>query len=237
MITISRDVNDILKSMRNAGKLRDIKNKGNLGEDAVLSLCLEYKRGCNGILIQSFQYPYASNREGKNYIGNIKYENGKYYEVTDRNGLEDEIDILLITPYRIFPIEVKSYKANIQIYDHWMRRDNNGATGGGNKMQEVDKSPVAQAEKHARHLYHQLSPVLPDGAASYIVPIVCFVDKCAVDDDRAPANQEYLPVTILNTLPSTLGKYNVPLRYGLDLDAVRRRLKEIKISTRKEFGL
>lgn len=236
MINIGADVNSILRNMRNAGKLMDIKGKGDLGEDAVLNLCLEFKRGCNGILIQSFQYPYASNREGKNYIGNIKYENGEYFEVTDRQGLEDEIDILLITPYRIFPIEVKAYKANIQIYDHWMKRDNNGP-GKPKGMIEVDKSPVAQAEKHARHLYHQLSPVLPDGQPSYIVPIVCFVDKSVIDDDRSAANQAYLPVTILNTLVSTLSKYNVPLRYGLDLDAVRRKLKEIKISTRKEFGL
>ena len=220
--------------MRNAGKLRDIKQKGNLGEDAVLSICLDIKRSLGGILIQSFEYPYASNQQGKNYTGNIKLENGQYVEYTDIKGLKDEIDVLLVTPTRIFPIEVKSYKANIKVYDHWMDRDNNGP-GAPKGMQPVDKSPIAQAEKHARHFYHQMYEVIPEGQAAYIVPIVCFVDKCTVNDDRSPRNQVYIPICILNTLRQTIYSNNVQLRYGLDLAAVKRKLLEIKTSTRKEF--
>lgn len=229
-------IDDILASMRQAGKVMNVKAKGDLGEDAVLDLCLAIKRSCNGILVQSFAYPYASNAQGKNYTGNIKLEDGKYVEYTDMKGLTDEIDILLVTPFRIFPIEVKSYKANIRVYDHWMDRDNNGPSKPRG-MQPVDKSPLAQAEKHARHLYHQIYEVLPDGQPAYIVPIVCFVDKCTVNDDRSDATQRYLPVSILNTLRQTIYQYNTPLRYGLDLDAVRRRLNAIKTETRKEFGL
>lgn len=229
-------VDAILAKMRDAGKLRDIKEKGNLGEDAVLSLCLAIKRSCNGILVQSFEYPYASNKQSKNYTGNIKFEDGKFVEYTDNKGLTDEIDILLITPYRIFPIEVKSYKCNIKVYDHWMDRDNNGP-GTAKGMQPVNKSPIAQAEKHARHLYHQIYEVLPDGKPDYIVPIVCFVDRCTVEDSRAENMQKYIPVTILNTLRAKIYEYNVPLRYGLDLEALKRKLNAIKLSTRKEFGL
>lgn len=233
---MASNVDQILANMRQAGKLRNIKEKGNLGEDAVLDLCLGIKRASNGILIQSFEYPYASDRSGKNYTGNIKFEDGKYVEYTDIKGLHDEIDVLLVTATRIFPIEVKSYKANIKVYDHWMDRDNNGPSMPKG-MQPTDKSPLAQAEKHARHLYHQLYPVLPEGRADYILPIVCFVDKCTIDDDRDPRNQIYLPVCVLNNLRQTIYQYNSPLKYGLDLEAVRRRLKEIKTSTRKEFGL
>lgn len=229
-------VNDILARMRQAGKVMNIKEKGNLGEDAVLDLCLGIKRACNGILIQSFEYPYASNAQGKNYTGNIKLENGQFVEYTDQKGLQDEIDILLITGFRIFPIEVKSYKANIRIYDHWMERDNNGPSMPSG-MQKVDKSPIAQCEKHARHLYHQIYEVLPDGRPEYIVPMVCFVDRCTVDDDRSARCQAYLPVTILNTLRQTIYNYNTPLQWGLDLNALRRKLTAIKTSTRKEFGL
>lgn len=228
-------VDDILAQMRNAGKVMDVKAKGDLGEDAVLDLCLGIKRSCNGILVQSFSYPYASNAQGKNYTGNIKLEGGKYVEYTEGN-LTDEIDILLVTNFRIFPIEVKSYKANIRVYDHWMDRDNNGPSVPKG-MQPVDKSPIAQAEKHARHLYHQIYEVLPDGQPAYIVPIVCFVDRCTVNDDRCAVNQKYLPVSILNTLRQTIFQYNTPLKYGLDLEAVKRKLNAIKTSTRKEFGL
>ena len=210
----------------------DAKQKGDLGEDAVLDLCLALKRAGDGILIQSFEYPYASRPDGRNYTGNIKWEGAQYVEYTDRQGLKDEIDILLVTPVRIFPIEVKSYHANIHIYDHWMDR-----TNGGKSLSPVDKSPLAQAEKHARHLYHSIYDVLPDGQSAYIVPIVCFVDRCSIDDDRETRNQTYLPVCVLNNLRQTIFTYNTPLRYGLDLNAIRRKLKEIKTSTRKEFGL
>lgn len=228
-------IDDTLARMRQAGKLRNIKDKGDLGEDAVLDICLAIKRQIGGFVIQSYAYPYASNREGKNYTGNIKLENGQFVEYTDIKGLTDEIDVLLVTPYRIFPIEVKSYKAKIRVYDHWMDRDNNGS--GTRGMAKVDKSPIAQAEKHARHLYHQIHMCLPDGKPDYIVPMVCFVDRCVVDDDRSDAMQAYLPVTILNTLRPTIVQYNAPLRYALDLEAIKRRLNEIKTTTRKEFGL
>ena len=213
----------------------DAKQKGNLGEDAVFDLCLAVKRACGGVLIQSFEYPYASRPDGRNYTGNIKWENGEFVEYTDKKGLHDEIDILLVTNTRIFPIEVKSYHANIHIYDHWMDRDRHGSNN--KNMEPVDKSPLAQAEKHARHLYHSIYEVLPDGRSGYIVPIVCFVDRCSIDDDRDPLNQNYLPVCVLNTLRKTISTYNTPLRYGLDLEAIRRKLKEIKTSTRKEIGL
>lgn len=217
-------INDVLKNMRKAGKVQDMKEKGNLGEEAVLVVCMKRKKQLgNGLLYQSFMYPYQTNRSGVCYTGNVKYENGDFYEYT-KDSLNDEIDVLYITPYRIFAIEVKSYKARtLDVYEHWFNRAST----------PVDKSPIAQAEKHARHLYHAIYDVLPDGDSQYIKPLVCFVDKCKVRDDRRQHFVDYVPVCVLNNLLSTLNKYNTPLEYNLDLEAIDRKLNEVKISVKR----
>lgn len=223
---MAKNINSILKTMRAEGKLQNMKGKGDAGEDAVLQLILERHRHTGGLVFQSFKYPYQQNRQGKTYLGNIKLEDGKYVEYTDaKNGriLEDEIDILYITPYRIIPIEVKAYHANLKVYDNWM--DKQGTP--------VDKSPITQAEKHARHLYHALVDVIPDGRPEYIRPIVCFVDRCKLDDRRE--NIQYLPCCILNNLKKTVIGVNSPLRYNLDIEHIHRKLKEIQTDVRREF--
>ena len=217
-------INDVLANMRKAGKVADMKSKGDLGEDAVLSLCYERKQKLgNGLLYQSYMYPYQTNRAGVVYTGNVKYENGTFVEYSDES-INDEIDVLYVTPYRIFAIEVKSYHArSIEVYEHWVNK--NGAP--------VEKSPVAQAEKHARHLYHALYDVLPDGDAHYIQPLVCFVDRCKVLDDRAEQFVDYVPVCILNNFLKTLNHYNTPLTYNLDLGAVEKKLNSVKVSIKR----
>lgn len=219
-------INDVLSNMRKAGKVQDMKEKGNLGEDAVLALCLQRKEAVGkGILYQSFMYPYQTNREGVVYTGNIKYENNEFVEYSSES-INDEIDVLYVTPYRIFAIEVKSYSSKtLDVYEHWFNR---GST-------PVDKSPIAQAEKHARHLYHAIYDVLPDGDPKYIVPLVCFVDKCKVRDDRSQHFIDYTPVCILNSLLKTIEKYNKPLQYNLVLDEVERKLNEVKVSIKRSL--
>jgi len=217
-------INDVLKNMRAAGKVQDMKEKGDLGEEAVLAICYERKeKAGKGLLYQSFMYPYQTSATGVCYTGNIKYENGQFVEYT-KDSINDEIDVLYITPYRVFPIEVKSYNARtLDVYEHWFNR---GST-------PVDKSPIAQAEKHARHLYHVIYDVLPDGNPEYIKPIVCFVDKCRVRDDRSPYFVDYVPVCILNNLLSTINRYNVPLEYNLDLEQIENKLNNIKVSIKR----
>lgn len=217
------NINDVLGKMRRAGKVQDMKGKGDLGEDAVLSLCYDRKRRTGvGLLYQSFMYPYQSNRQGVVYPGNIKYENEQFVEYT-KGEINDEIDVLYITPYRIFPIEVKSYGARQLDIADWFYY--NGTP--------VEKSPIVQAEKHARHLYHAIYDVLPDGNPCYIVPIVCFVDRCKVRDARDDYFQNYIPVSILNTFLATIERNNVPLEYNLDLDQIARKLNEVKVSVKK----
>ncbi len=219
-------INDVLYNMRKAGKIQDMKEKGNLGEEAVLAICYERKKTAGvGILYQSFMYPYQSDSGGTVYTGNIKYEDNQFVEYTD-DSINDEIDVLYITPYRIFPIEVKSYKArSLEVYEHWFNRNST----------PVDKSPVMQAEKHARHLYHAIYDVLPDGNPYYIQPMVCFVDKCRVRDDRSDYFADYVPVCILNNLLSTINKYNYPMEYNLDLQMIEKKLNEVKVSIKRSL--
>lgn len=208
--------------MREAGKIQDVRSKGDLGEEAVFNICLDRQRRTGGLLYQSYKYPYQENRQGKIYLGNIKLENGKYFDVTSK--LQDEIDILYVTSYRIFAIEVKSYHATIQLYDHWMKV--NGS--------EVEKSVVTQSEKHARHLYHAIHDVLPNGNPNYIVPMMCFVDRCKVQDERSPEFAYYVPVSILNNFKRRLLDNNTPLEYNLDIVAVKRKLDSVRDSVKKE---
>lgn len=218
------DINSVLSRMRKAGKLQNMKDKGDAGEDAVLAVCYKRKQlSGTGLLYQSYAYPYQTNRSGVCYTGNIVYKDNDLIEYT-RDSINDEIDILYITPYKIFPIEVKSYHSgSIDIYDHWFNKNH----------EPVEKSPVLQAEKHARHLYHLIYEYLPDGDPSYIKPIVCFVDRCTIHDDRAPHFQEYVPVCVLNNLMRTLNDYNTPGAYNLDLTAIDNKLNECKVSIRK----
>lgn len=219
-------IDSILFNMRKQGKLQDMKGKGDAGEDAVLNLCIDKQRKIGGLLYQSFTYPYQSNRDGKIYLGNIKLENDKLVEYTDvGRTLSDEIDILYVTDYRVFVVEVKSYHAKIRVYNDWV--DKNG--------QKVDKSPLAQSEKHARHLYHAIRDVLPDAKSSYVVPMCCFVDRCTLVDERSDDMKFYLPISILNTFNKKLNDFNTPLQYNLDLVAIKRKLDSIKTGVRKEF--
>lgn len=214
-------INKHLKDMIAAGKVMDIKAKGAAGEAAVMEIVHEYRSKRGGILKQGFMYPYASNRQSQLYLGNIFWnaEEGRYVDVTRQ--FNDEIDVLYISHHRIFPIEVKSYHdRNIVITNQWMTRSG----------EKVDKSPMAQAEKHARHLYHQLYDVIPDGDPSYICPMVCLVDECTVDDQRTTEMEYYMPVIALNEVMQTLMDRDMLHKsgYTLDLAMIEKKLKSIE---------
>lgn len=216
-------INKSLAAMRKAGKLQDIKAQGAAGEAAALDIVHDYRTRHGGILKQGYMYPYASNRQNNIYLGNIFWdaEKGRFYDMTKQ--LDDEIDILYISNYRVFAIEVKAYHdSTIVVTDTWMER----------KGEKVDKSPFAQAEKHARHLYHQLYDVLPMGDTRYIIPLVCFVAECTVDDRRSAEMQKYLPAVVLQDLKAFIAKNDYPVDmangYTLDLDMIEKKLKEIE---------
>lgn len=225
---MKKDVNAVLSAMRKAGKMSDYKSKGDLGEDAVLELCLRRRDAVGkGLLYQSFVYPYQTNANGVCYVGNVIRDDstGKFVDYS-RDSINDEIDILYVTPYRVFPIEVKSYgKARLDVSDLWFAR--NGSF--------VDKSPIAQAEKHARHLYHAIYEALPNGDPAYIKPMVCFVDNCTLREERNDYFHDYIPVCIFNRFLATLNEYNTPLKYNLDLQAIAKKLNDVQVSVKKKL--
>lgn len=191
--------------------------KGSYGEKAVLSICEEFYQNQGGILIHSYAYKTDDKQEG-----NVKKgSNGNLY--IERIGSFTEIDVLYVSPYRIFPIEVKAYKAKkIVLTDE--------AISGCYK---TDKSPIHQNEMHCRHLYADIFRVVPDGITDYIVPIVCFVDKCDVEDNRSDWQREYIYVSILDNLKDVISYFNTPLQYRLNLSDVDRALKQAMVSNEK----
>lgn len=192
-------------------------DKGSFGEKAVLSICEEFYQTQGGILIHSYAYKTDEMQEG-----NIKKdEQGKLY--IENLGGFTEIDVLYVSPYRIFPIEVKAYKAKkIVLTD-------DSIVG----CYKTDKSPVHQNEMHCRHLYADIFRVIPDGITDYIVPIVCFVDKCEIEDNRSDWQRQYIYVSILDTLKDVISYFNTPLNYRLNLSEIDNALKQAMVSNEK----
>lgn len=191
--------------------------KGSYGEQAVLAICEELYQNEGGILIHSYSY-----KTDPMQVGNIKKnDDGKFY--LENLGSFTEIDVLYVSPYRIFPIEVKAYKAKkITLTDTEIQG-----------CYITNKSPVHQNEMHCRHLYADLFRVLPKGKTDYIVPIVCFVDKCEIEDLRSDWQREYIYVAILDTLRDVIDYFNTPLDYRLNLSDVDKVLKEFMVSNEK----
>ena len=227
MASLNGQVNKILNQMHNQAVATE---KGSFGEQAVIAICEEFYQNMGGILIHSYSYKVDPNLEG-----NIKKsESGSHF--IEKLGSSTEIDVLYVSPYRVFPIEVKAYKAKDIVFT-------NDAIKGCYK---TDKSPIHQNEMHCRHLYSFLFRGLPDGGTKrpinstfgvvgtdYIVPIVCLVDKATVTDNRDSFQREYIKLCILNNLKETIVRYNTPLDAKLNLTLIDKLLKENKISTEK----
>lgn len=209
----TNQMNTILKGMRTS----DMKKKGTNGEEAVFKLCEQLYQRHGGILYHSYSYKVDTKLPGnikKNEDGSLRLEN---------LGDLTEIDILYISPYRVFPIEVKSYSAKkITLTDE-------GIEG----TFKTEKSPVHQNEMHCRHLYSHIFRALPNGQTKYIVPIVVFVDRCTLVDHRSKWQKEYIFKAILNNLKSTIVSYNTPGEYSINLKLMEDCLKEAEIKHEK----
>ncbi len=213
MGSLENAVNDALNKMHQNTST----GKGTYGEQAVLAICEKYYQKEGGILIHSYTY-----KTDPGQVGNIKRgENGQLYV----ENLSDytEIDVLYVSKYRVFPIEVKAYKSKE------ITLDDSGIYG----CYKTDKSPVHQNEMHCRHLYPFLFRGLPDGDTSYIVPLVCFADECKVIDSRSSWQQEYIRVCSPNGLDNLIRQLNTPLGYRLNLQLIDNLLKEYMIKHEK----
>ena len=188
--------------------------KGVYGEQAVLRICELLYQQQGGIVYHSFVYPCDPTKAGNikvNQFGNL---------VVEPNAKSTEIDVLYVTQNRVFPIEIKAYKAKEitltadRIYGCY----------------KTDKSPIHQNEMHARHLYHAIYKSLPDGKSSYIRPIVVFVDKCKIIDQRPDWQLQYIYKATLDTLPTLLQALDKPGDALIDLVTMENTLKNICIS-------
>lgn len=204
---MDKEINALLQTMHS----EDAQSKGSTGELGVMKVCEEFYQEYGGILYHSYSY-----KVDKDLQGNIKKgEDGKLY--VENLGATTEIDVMLVTPFRVFPIEVKAYRAKeITLTD-------DGIAG----CAITNKSPVHQNEMHCRHLYSHIFKCLPDGSTEYIVPIVCLVDKAKIHDNRSSWQKDYIKVCTLNTLRELLIHENVPSKFMLDLKSIDQTLKDV----------
>lgn len=210
-MSLESDVNKYLSAMHSKRGV----DKGSYGEMAVFKICEQFYRDNGGILIHSYSF-----KVDKDQAGNIKKdENGNLF--IENLGSSTEIDVLYVSQYRVYPIEVKAYKAKqIELKD-------DGIYG----CYKTDKSPIHQNEMHCRHLYPFLFRALPNGDTRYIVPVVCLVDKCKIIDARSDWQKDYIHLTVLNNIKQFIEETNTPLEYRFDLDLVDKLLREYLVES------
>lgn len=186
--------------------------RGEKGEVLILELVKYWSSRYEGSFIKdSFIFPQSPNLPT---TGTVEEE-----PVT-------EIDILLVTPYRIFVIEVKTIYGNMRVY-----RDHNIEIIRKGKFQEQfeSKNYFRQNEMHCRHLYYHLQGLLPDGNPDYIQPLIVMTGKMKFEDLRSnPAKVKY-PLFITNKLIPMLIKYNEPNQCLLDLKRINRKLNSLQV--------
>lgn len=217
MSSLTKTLNKTLSTMKATGGTA----KGVYGEQAVLQICEQFYQANGGILYHSYSYKTESDK-----AGNIKRNGDGSYYIEKLSGIT-EIDVLYVSRNKVFPIEVKAYKAKkITLTD--------GAIDGCFK---VDKSPVHQNEMHMRHLYPKILQAIPYGDLAFVEPIVVFVDNASIVDNRSDWQKEYIKCTILNQLKKLIEKLDKPIDCCLDLVMMDKLLKDECISSEKYMPL
>lgn len=217
MASLSSVVNKCLDKMHVTGGM----GKGEYGEEAIFKICESLYQTQGGILYHSYTYKTNPDKAGNIKVspqGNLMIEN---------LGNSTEIDILYVTKYRVFPIEVKAYKAKEIILT------DDRISG----CYKVDKSPIHQNEMHCRHLYPWIYQCLPNGESDYILPIVVFVDKCKLRDQRSDWQKSYVYKSILDTFLKTIVALNAPGDKALNLIGLDKCLTEALVSYKVKLPL
>lgn len=214
MSSLDRAINVCLQKMHSASGT----DKGVYGEQAVFKICESLYQQNGGILYHSYSF-----KTDKDKAGNIKIgpQGNLMLETLSST---TEIDILYVTRYRVFPIEVKAYKAKeITLTD--------GRISG---CFMTNKSPIHQNEMHARHLYTRIFRCLPGGCSDYILPVVVFVDECKLIDKRSGWQKSYIYKATLHNFEDVITTLNVPGEKVLDLINIDKCLTEalVKYSVR-----
>jgi hypothetical protein len=205
-------INGILSEMRQirAGPGTETergRKKGALGEKAAAAALRRYIAKNGGRLFHSVTFGYAKDAAGNEYPGNLNYKDGKLLETGSGGVNGDEVDLMLVTPRRIFLVECKAYRqpaGELRTTDYWTFRG----------TEPMPKCALCQAEKHARHFYHRFYGLLPGGNPRYVVPVLAWVDSAKFSDERSVAD---FPVTSLNGLGRTVSLLDKPLEYLIDV--------------------
>lgn len=208
-VIADNSVKSFIDEMRSAHGV----DKGVWGERAALRLLLDVYRERGGILIHSYEYKTDPTKNG-----NIKKgDDGKHY--LENLGPYTEIDILYVSQYRVFPIEIKSYEAQT------IRLTTDGIAG----CAVTNKSPIHQNEMHCNHLYSAIAESI-NGNPQFIVPIVCFMtwhNKPIIEDQRPDIERGYILTANTNTLVDTIKKCDTPLDCRINLDMIDRQLRAV----------
>lgn len=213
MGNLTSQVNGILSVMHTKQNV----SKGVYGERAAFCICEEFYKNCGGILIHSYSYETDPMLQG-----NVKRgDNGKHFIAN--LGSYTEIDILYVSKYKVFPIEIKAYACRE------IRFDDEGIYG----CRKTDKSPIHQNEMHCRHLYSHIFRAVPEGSTDYIVPIVCMVDATNIVDERTDWQKLYIKLCTLNQLHALIEEHNVPGQYLIDLQLMNQILKDVMVKHEK----
>lgn len=236
---MASEINIHLAKMRKYAKINEFKNKGNEDELALLALLKSMQNSINMSIFHSYSYPIPIDKTGNEYPGNIflncdsnplpndykMLDNNKCW-IRLNNNSKDEIDLLVITEFKIFVIEVKAKSGKNWIFNnYWDYRAN---------IPE-EKPVTCQSEKHARYMYHHLIEFIPEGNPEYIQPMIVYVDEACIKDKRSKDMKRYLPLTILNLFESQFKKLNKPLKFKIDMKAINLFLKKTAYSIEGEF--
>lgn len=206
-----RALNSVLSKMRKS----DVKAKGELGELACMLVLEDYASQLNKYaLFNSYTFLTDPTIPGNLFIDGDSLTIKKDGKVN--NMTHTEIDVVLLTEFRIFVIEVKSYKAKkIVVTDKSIKG-----------VMSRKKSPIHQNEMHCRQLYPKIAKALPYGDPSYLTQVTCFVDNAKVVVECSDFVREYSNVSILNSLRRIVSENNTPINSArLDIQSVYNAIK------------
>lgn len=209
---IVQDVNRQLKEIFNDTSLTP-QERGDKGEQII------------GELLQYWSSMY----DGSIFEHSFIYEQGPI--LPTQNSAETnpvtESDFIVVTPYAVFVIEVKTIYGQMKVYEDFNIEIIRSGTFTGENFES--KNFFRQNEMHCRHLYYHLHDILPEGNPSYIKPILVMTGKMKIFDERSSVDKSKYPITILNKLIPVLEKYNKPNKYLLDLNKIRKRFDKIRV--------
>lgn len=141
-----------------------------------------------------------------------------------------EIDCLLLTPYKIFVIEIKTVYGDLIINDDYTMK----LMKNGKESSSFTHNYLRQNEMHARHLYYQLNKVIPNGDHRYIEQVLVLTGNMEVEDNRTQGNKK-AHVTVTNNLLNLLEELNQPLDYLISMRATKKILNDIRVLNKQRL--